>query len=67
MPVNPNSKLRQKRAAIHAWTDGGKFFTSLQPRAADAPKNEHTTVTDALGEASRRGLQIIWEDPSVIG
>jgi hypothetical protein len=67
MPVNPNSKLRQKRTCIHGWADGGKFYTSLQPRVDEAPKNEHATATEALREASRRGLPIVWDDPSVIG
>lgn len=67
MPVNPESKMRRTRTAIHGWTDGAKFFTSLSPRGDEAPKNEHATATEALREASRRSLSIIWDDPSVIG
>lgn len=66
MPVNPNSKMRRKRTAIHGWKDGDKFYTSLQPKDADAPKNQHATVTDALREASKRHLPIVWDDPEKI-
>jgi hypothetical protein len=66
MPVNPDSRLRRTRTAVHGWTEGGKFFTSLQPRASNAPKNDHATATEALREASRRSLSIIWDDPTEI-
>lgn len=66
MPVNPDSRLRRTRTVVHGWAEGGKFYTSLQPRAAGAPRNEHETATDALREASRRGLKIVWDDPSAV-
>lgn len=55
------------RKPVHAWKDGEKFYTSLQPREAKAPKNEHASATEALREASRRGVSIIWDDPQVVG
>lgn len=65
MPVN-NSHLRKVRKAIHGWKDGDKFYTSLKPRLEKAPRNEHATSREALQEASRRHLAMIWEDPGVI-
>lgn len=55
-----------KPTEVHGWKDGDKFYTSLRPRFEKAPRNEHATVQDALREASRRGLPIVWDDPSVI-
>jgi hypothetical protein len=70
MPVNSRSHLRKTRLGIHGWkadVDGGvKFYTSLKPREANAPKNEHKTSREALQEASRRHLPMIWEKPEEI-
>lgn len=55
-----------KPTAIHGWKDGEKFYTSLQPRTAKAAANAHDTAVEALREASKRGLPIVWDDPSVI-
>lgn len=51
-----------KPTEIHAWKDGGKFYTSQAPREARAAANEHATATEALREASLRGLPIVWDD-----
>jgi len=67
MPVNPNSKMRKIRTEIHGWKDGDKFYTSIKPREANAPKNEHATVIEALSESSRRHLPLRWDDPAVVG
>lgn len=56
-----------KPAAIHGWKDGDKFYTSLRPRSEKWATNQHETSQDALREASRRGLPIVWDDPAVIG
>lgn len=53
--------------AVHGWREGDKYFTSLQPRAANGPKNTHDSAQEALREASKRGLPIVWDDPAVIG
>lgn len=70
MPVNERSHLRKTRKGIHGWKemtkDGERFFTSLKPRTENAPKNTHKSAREALQEASRRHLPMIWEDPSVI-
>ena len=66
MPINPDSRLRKIRKTIHGWKDGDRYFTSLQPREAGAPRNEHASATDALREASRRHLPLTWEDPKAI-
>lgn len=66
MPVNPNSHLRKVRKAIHGWKADGKFYTSLQPRPENAPRNEHATAREALAEASKRHLPLVWENPKDI-
>lgn len=66
MPVNSRSFLRKTRKAIHGWKENGKFYTSLQPRTENAARNEHSTDREALSEASRRHLSIIWEKPDEI-
>lgn len=66
MPINPNSRLRKSRLAIHGWKDGDKFYTSLQPRLAKAPCNEHANAREALAEATKRHLPIVWENPAEI-
>lgn len=66
MPINRNSHLRKTRQSIHGWKDGGKFYTSLKPRLEKAPCNEHETSLEALQEASRRHLSMIWENPGEI-
>lgn len=53
-------------SVIYGWRDADKFYTSLRLRSERAPANQHDTSTDALREASRRGLPIVWDDPSVI-
>jgi hypothetical protein len=63
VPINPNSRLRKTRIAIYGWKSGGKFYTSLKPRADNSPRNEHLSSTDALAEASKRHLPIVWENP----
>ena len=55
-----------KPKEIHGWKDGGKFYTSLRPRSEKVAANQHETAQDALREASRRGLPIIWDDPGAI-
>lgn len=55
-----------KTKEVHGWREGDKYFTSLQPRSASGPKNTHDSAQEALREASKRGLPIIWDDPSVI-
>lgn len=67
MPINPNSHLRKTRKAVHGWKADGKFYTSLQPPLESAPRNEHATAREALAEASRRHLPLVWKDASVIG
>lgn len=66
MPVSSNSHLRKTRKAIHGWKDGGKFYTSLSARLENGPKNEHATAREALQEASRRHLPMVWENPGDI-
>lgn len=66
MAINPNSHLRKTRKSIHGWKDGCKFYTSLKPRLEKAPRNEHATSRDALAEASKRHLSLIWENPGEI-
>lgn len=66
MPISANSHLRKTRKAIHGWKDGDKFYTSLKPRLEKAPRNEHATSREALAEAAKRHLPIIWENPSEI-
>lgn len=66
MPINSRSHLRKTRNGIHGWKDGGKFYTSLKPRCENAPRNEHATSREALNEASRRHLPMIWENPEDI-
>lgn len=65
--MSANSHLRKTRTCIHAWTDGGKFYTSLKPRQEKAPRNEHATAREALAEASKRKLALVWEKPEEIG
>jgi len=67
MPINPNSRLRKTRKAIHGWKDGAKFYTSLKPRHENAGANEHATAREALAEASKRHLSLIWEDDKAVG
>lgn len=67
MPINANSRMRKTRKAIHGWKADGKFYTSLKSRLEKAPCNEHATAREALAEASRRHLPVVWEDPAVIG
>ena len=55
-----------KPSEIHGWKDGDKFYTSLKPREQKAPANPYSTALEALMEASKRGLPLIWDDPSVI-
>lgn len=64
--INPNSRMRQSRTEIHGWNDGNKFYTSLKPRAENAAKNAHDTMLEALSEANRRHLPIVWENPEEI-
>jgi hypothetical protein len=66
MPVNPNSHLRKTRKAIHGWKEDGKFCTSLRPRTENAARNAHETAVDALAEANKRHLPIVWENPEEI-
>lgn len=58
--------FRNAPKAIHGWKDGDKFYTSLRPKADKSAANQHDTAQDALREASRRHLPIIWDDPGVI-
>ncbi len=55
-----------KPTEIHGWKDGDKFFTSLRPRAEKSAANRHDTVQEALREASKRGLPIVWDDPAAV-
>lgn len=57
---------RNAPKAIHGWRDGEKYYTSLRPRDEKAAANEHANSQEALREASRRGLPIVWDDPAVI-
>jgi hypothetical protein len=67
MPVNPNSHLRKTRKCIHGWRDAeGDFCTSLKPRAENGPRNVHATAREALMEAAKRMLPIVWEKPEDI-
>ena len=66
MPVNSRSHLRKTRKGIHGWKADGKFYTSLKPRSEKAARNEHKTSREALQEASRRHLPMIWEKPEEI-
>ena len=66
MPVSSNSHLRRVRKAIHGWKDGVMFYTSLKPKSEKAPKNAHATSREALAEASKRHLPLIWENPEEI-
>lgn len=66
MPVNARSHLRKTRKGIHGWKEGDVYFTSLKPRGDKAPKNAHKTAREALSEASRRHLPMIWEKPEEI-
>lgn len=66
MPINPNSRMRKTRKAIHGWKDGETFFTSLRPRDEKAPANQHASASEALREATRRHLPMVWDDPSVV-
>lgn len=62
--MSDRSHLRKIRFVIHGWKDGDKFYTSLKPRSEKAPRNEHETWREALAEASKRRLQIIWDNPA---
>lgn len=53
-----------KPKAYHGWKEDGKYFLSIEPRGI--ARNEYETAQEALREASKRGLPIIWEDPKVI-
>lgn len=66
MPISRSSHLRKVRKAIHGWKDGEIFYTSLKPRQDQAPRNAHATSRDALAEASKRHLPIIWDNPEDI-
>ena len=66
MPTNPDSHLRKVRTAVYGWKDKGKFYTSLKPRLENAPRNEHESAIEALKEASKRQLPLIWENPGEI-
>lgn len=66
MPIRPNSNLRKKRMHFHGWKDGEEYFLSVYPRAENGPANKYPSASDALKEASKRHLPIVWEDPSVI-
>lgn len=66
MPISNRSHLRKTRAAIYGWKERGLFYTSLQPRETNAACNEHVTATEALIEANRRHLPLVWENPDEI-
>lgn len=66
MPISGKSHLRKVRNAIHGWKANGKFYTSLKPRLENAPRNEHLSAREALQEASKRHLALIWENPDEI-
>jgi len=63
MPISRSSHLRKVRKAIYGWKDGLVFYTSLKPKSENAPRNAHMTSREALAEASKRHLSIIWENP----
>jgi hypothetical protein len=63
MPISSSSHLRKVRKAIHGWKADGKFYTSIRPRLENAARNEHETAREALAEASKRHLPIIWDNP----
>jgi hypothetical protein len=65
MSINANSHLRKVRKAIYGWKVDGKFYTSLKSRPENAPRNEHATALEALAEASKRNLSLVWERDSV--
>lgn len=66
MPISSKSHLRKTRKAVYGWKDGLVFYTSLEPRLEKAPRNAHASAREALQEASRRHLPIIWENPADI-
>jgi hypothetical protein len=56
-----------KRAAYHGWKEAdGKFYISVRSRFENWPRQGFATPLEAVTEASRRGLPLIWEDPAVI-
>ena len=56
--------MRKKRTAYHGWTEGGKVYLSLEPRGVC--RNVYQSAQDALSEASKRHLPIVWEDVSKV-
>lgn len=66
MPINAGSRLRQKRTELHGWREGDDYFLSLKPRAEKAANNRYASSQDALREASRRSLPVVWDDPAVV-
>lgn len=56
--------FRNAPKAIHGWKDGEKFYLSLNPRG-DA-KNEYASAREAVSEASKRKLSIVWENPEEV-
>jgi hypothetical protein len=58
--------MRKTRKALHGWKQDGKFYLSLSPRETKLACNQYATSREALSEASKRHLPIIWEDPKVI-
>lgn len=51
-----------KATAIHGWLVGDNVYLSLRKREDKAATNIYDSPSQALGEASKRGLPIIWEN-----
>lgn len=72
MPINRNSRMRQHRKAVHGWKEGEKFFLSLHPKGScrvdksARPANGYASAQEALSEASRRSVAIVWHDSKEI-
>lgn len=64
--IRPDSRMRKTRKALHGWKQDSNFYLSLAPKADKMACNQYATSREALSEASKRHLPIIWEDPSVI-
>jgi hypothetical protein len=63
---NPNSSLRKTRKAYFGWKESGKYYLSVCPKEMNMARNEYASALDAVADASKRHLGIVWDDPSVV-
>lgn len=64
--IRPNSSMRKKRLHYHGWKEGDVYCLSVLPKGDKGPANKYSSAQDALKEASKRHLPIVWEDPKVV-